>query len=519
MKVQLLYRDRAFDPKIELPWQAEMLAKDLALPVVFEAMAGGDATIFEVVRTVILTGLDNDVATIGYRQQVLRDCLDHPEAVRELYAFACATVAQAKKQYLGMLARYPEWVVSQSVSHMTELLGMIRSLKKLATRYEPLLTAPGWAAFFTRLRNEVDDAYLATVEEHLRHLSFRECLVLSAALGRGNKGIAYRLHRPPLPAARSWRARLGAWLLGLFRTPKPPPHSFSLHPRDEGGIRVLTGIRHRGVSQTAIALAQSADHVRSFFTALKNDLAFYVGCLNLHGRLTGMGGPVCFPVPEPLGARRLACHGIYDVSLALQTGRPVVGNDVQADGIDLIVITGANQGGKSTLLRSIGQAQCLLQNGLFVGAEAMRADVCSGVYTHFKREEDSRLESGKLDEELGRMSRIVDHLGAHALVLMNESFAATNEREGAEIGRQIVTALVDNRVRVVCVTHMYELARHFLERRQSTFLFLRAAREENGERSFKVLPGEPLPTSFGGDLYHALFGGPLDPPPADKAGL
>lgn len=221
MKVQLLYRDRAFDPKIELPWHAEMLAKDLALPVVFETMAGGDATILDVARRVILTGLDNDVATIGYRQQVLRDCLDHPEAVRELYAFACATVDQAKKQYLGMLARYPEWVLSQSVSHMTELLGMIRSLKKLATRYEPLCTAPGWTAFFTRLRNEVDDAYLASVDDHLRHLSFRECLVLSAALGRGNKGIAYRLHRPPLPVAQSWLARLG----GLAARPVPDPQA------------------------------------------------------------------------------------------------------------------------------------------------------------------------------------------------------------------------------------------------------------------------------------------------------
>lgn len=516
MKVQLLYRDRQFDPQIALPWHAEILAQDLALPVLFEAMAGGDASILDVARKVILTGLDNDVVTIGYRQQVLRDCLEHPDAVRELYAFACATVAQAKKQYLGMLARYPEWVLSQSVSHMTELLGMIRSLKKLAARYETLFTAPGWAAFFARLHNEVDDAYLATVDDHLRHLSFRECLLLSAALGKGNKGVEYRLHRPPLSAEQSWLARLGAWLLGLFRSPQPPPHSFSLHPRDEGGIRVLSGIRHRGVSQTAIALAQSADHVRSFFTALKNELAFYVGCLNLQGQLTGMRAPACFPVPEPLDARRLACRGIYDVCLALQTGRPVVGNDIQADNIDLIVITGANQGGKSTLLRSIGQAHCLLQNGMFVGAETLSASVCSGVYTHFKREEDMRLESGKLDEELGRMSRIVDHLSPHALVLMNESFAATNEREGTEIGRQIIAALVENRIRVVCVTHMYELARRFLERRQSAFLFLRAARGDNGERSFKVVPGEPLPTSFGGDLYHALFDDSLDPPPGSK---
>lgn len=516
MKVRLLYHDREFDPQAELPWQAEILVKDLALPVLFEAMAQGDGCIAEVARTVVLTGLANDEMTIVYRQEILRDCLRHPEAVRELYEFAEAAVAQAKKQYLGMLVRYPEWVLSQSIRHMTELLAMIRDLKRLALRHEALFAAPGWRAFFTRLRIEVDDDYLATVSDHLRRLTFQGGLVLSAALGQGNKGGDYRLHRPLLVAEPSWLARLGAWLLALFRSPHPPPHSFSLHPRDEGGIRVLAGIRHRGVSQTAIALAQSADHVRSFFTALKNELAFYVGCLHLQNRMTGLGAPTCMPVPEPLPARRFTCQGLYDVCLALQLGRPVIGNDVQADGDDLVLITGANQGGKSTLLRGIGLAQCLLQSGMFVAAETMRASVCSGIYTHFKREEDLRLESGKLDEELGRMSRIVDHVAPHALVLMNESFAATNEREGAEIGRQIVTALIDNRVRVVCVTHMYELARHFFAGHPPTFLFLRAAREENGERSFKVLPGEPLPTSFGTDLYRALFDEPHDPPPAGK---
>lgn len=516
MKVRLLHHDREFDPQAELPWHAEILAKDLALPVLFEAMAQGDACIAEVARKVVLTSLANDEAAIAYRQQILHDCLEHPEAVLELYEFAGAAEAQAKKQYLGLLDRYPEWVLSSSIRHMNELLEMIRSLKQLAMRHEALFAAPGWRAFFTRLRIEVDDDYLATVSSHLRSLTFQDGILLSAALGQGHKGLDYRLHRPPLVAEPSWLARLGAWLLGLILSPKPPPHSFSLHPRDEGGIRVLTGIRHRGVSQTAIALAQSADHVRAFFTALKNELAFYVGCLHLHKRLVDIGAPICLPVPEPPAARCFTCQGLYDVCLALQIGRPVVGNDVQADGDDLVLITGANQGGKSTLLRGIGLAQCLLQSGMFAGAETLAASVCSGVYTHFKREEDLRLESGKLDEELGRMSRIVDHLAPHALVLMNESFAATNEREGAEIGRQIISALVDNRVRVVCVTHMYELARHFFDRHHPAFLFLRAARADNGERSFRVLPGEPLPTSFGGDLYRALFDETRDTPPANK---
>ena len=96
--------------------------------------------------------------------------------------------------------------------------------------------------------------------------------------------------------------------------------------------------------------------------------------------------------------------------LALTTGQRVVGNDVDADGKSLVMITGANQGGKSTFLRSVGLAQLMTQAGMFVGAQSLRVNVCDGVFTHYKREEDETMESGKLDEELARMSAIASHV-------------------------------------------------------------------------------------------------------------
>ena len=64
------------------------------------------------------------------------------------------------------------------------------------------------------------------------------------------------------------------------------------------------------------------------------------------------------------------------------------------------MITGANQGGKSTFLRSVGLAQLMMQCGMFVAAESLRASVGQRLFTHYKREEDAAMESGKLDEEL-----------------------------------------------------------------------------------------------------------------------
>jgi DNA mismatch repair ATPase MutS len=105
------------------------------------------------------------------------------------------------------------------------------------------------------------------------------------------------------------------------------------------------------------------------------------------------------------------------------------------------------------------------------------------------------------------MSGIVDVIAPDALVLFNESFAATNEREGSEIARQIVSALVERRIKVFFVTHLYPFARGFFEENAEVHLFLRAERQADSTRTFKLIEGEPLETSFGEDLYRQTFEG------------
>jgi DNA mismatch repair ATPase MutS len=287
---------------------------------------------------------------------------------------------------------------------------------------------------------------------------------------------------------------------------RTPVYSFRIHPRDEHGARALSDLRDRGVNLVANAVAQSADHIDSFFDVLRVELAFYVGCLNLADTLAQWSEPVCFPTPTPAGERRFSTRGLYDVCLALTVQAQVVGNDVQAGGKDLVIITGANQGGKSTFLRSVGLAQMMMQCGMFVAAESHEASVCEGLFTHYKREEDASMTSGKLDEELVRMSVIAGRLATNGMVLFNESFAATNEREGSEIARQITRALVDRGVRVFFVTHLYDFAHSWFRSNMGNALFLRAERQVDGTRTFRLREGEPLETSYGQDLYETVFG-------------
>jgi len=324
--------------------------------------------------------------------------------------------------------------------------------------------------------------------------------VISGELDRDNSGINFVL-RYPGELGPWWKERLG---IGPRST-----YSFTIPPRDDAGGQILADLTSRGTNLVANAAAQSADHIRSYFTMLRAELAFYVACLNLADRLAAKEVPVSVPEPGPLSPVTFACTDLRDACLELQSPAAVVGNDVQADGKPLVIITGANSGGKSTFLRSAGVAQLMMQCGLFVTARSYRAGVTRGIFTHFIREEDAGMTSGRLDEELNRMSVIADQIEPHCLMLFNESFAGTNEREGSEIGRQVVRALLAAGIRVLFVTHRFDFADGFRQQHADPVLFLRAERQPGGRRDYKLAVKEPLPTSYGEDLYYRL-GGWLD---------
>ena len=498
MKAYLLYRDRDFDWEAGLPPGHEDLIHDLELGTLLRAMAAGDKLLHEVATKVLLTSLDNPEA-IRYRQQVLADCLAHPEVIRDMYAVAVGALQDKRGLWGGYGGTYQNASsnLSGAVSHLEAYVARLRRLRQIADSHGAQFRSDGMRRLFATLQRDLDDAYFAEISDHLKQLRFRAGVLTSARLDRDNSPAGLVL-RAPGQAQRRWAERL--------RVGPRTSYAFTIAPRDEAGAQILSDLTSRGLNLVANAAAQSADHIGSYFTMLRAETGFYVGCLNLADALAAKDVPVTVPGPEPPSAPAFSCTGLQDACLALQSEDRVVGNDVQADGKQLVVITGANSGGKSTFLRSVGVAQLMMQCGLFVTAHSYQANVTGQVFTHFIREEDPGMTSGRLDDELWRMSAIADHIGPHSLMLFNESFAGTNEREGAEIGYQIVRALLEAQITVFFVTHRYALAERFRRQDAPVALFLRAERATDGRRTYKLAVNDPLPTSYGEDLYYQLGG-------------
>ncbi len=492
-----MHPDRDFGYELPLPANAEELTSDLELETVWEAMAQEDNLVLQVAKRALLRPL-TDPDEIRYRQAILADCLAHPDAIRLLYALAGEALA-APRSVWGSLSHSPSSVLSQSVRKLELLAAFLEQLREFADEHAAHFGSAGLERLCAMLSDELSGDYLDRVEAHLKELRFKDGMLVSAGLTAGNRGADYKLRRP---------RRQGR----LERLLDRSGYSFAISSRDQAGMQAYSELEDRATNLVANAIAQSVEHVLAFFIALRTELAFYVGCLNLSEALAAKSERPSVPVPRPPTERTLSAAGLRDVSLTLTVATPVVANDLAADGIELVMITGANQGGKSTFLRSVGLAQLMMQAGMFVLAESFTASVASGLFTHYKREEDVALRSGKLDEELARMSTIADTIRPGALLLCNESFAATNEREGSEIARQVIHALLDSGIRIAFVTHLFDLADSLHRRPPGPTLFLRAERGDDGDRPFTLTLAPPLPTSYGEDSYRKVFGHDLTAP-------
>jgi hypothetical protein len=494
MKAFLMHPDRDFDATPPSKQEPVQFAQDIELSVLVNAAAEGDRYLEGIMAAACAGAWANDLATIRYRQEILKDCLANPAVVRLFYAIATEAFVSDRSWNFSLYGRDASARVGSAVRTLQSCLALLRRLRHSCSANASRFKSAGFRQFFETLERDLDDAYLQSATTDLDNLTFRKGVLLSAQIGDGGKGVGTML-RKPQPRDLSW--------LQAVITPGVQSHTLQLHPRDEAGAKAFSELQHRGLSLISDALYQSAEHVLGFLQALRAELAFYIGCLNLADQLARIGETIAFPEATDV-PRRFHCRNLRDVCLALTMQQRVVGNDADADGKPLVVITGANRGGKSTFLRSVGLAQMMLQSGMFVTADAFTSSLRSGLFTHYKREEDRAMRSGKFDEELVRMSAIADRISRGAMLLFNESFAATNEREGSEIARQIVSALLENDVTVFFVSHMYEFARSFLT--SDRVLFLRADRGEDGTRNFRLRDAKPLPTSFGVDLYRQIFG-------------
>jgi DNA mismatch repair protein MutS len=187
------------------------------------------------------------------------------------------------------------------------------------------------------------------------------------------------------------------------------------------------------------------------------EVQFYVAWLQHVGRLGDAGLPTCYPRLSA-GSKEERVLEAYDIALA-GTRASIVTNGYRLDEPErILVVTGPNQGGKTTFARMFGQLHHLAALGCPVPARAARLHLCDEVLTHFEREEDVATGSGKLEDELLRARGVLRRATPDSVVVMNESFSATTLADALFLGTEILARLIDRDVLCVYVTFVDELS-------------------------------------------------------------
>lgn len=189
----------------------------------------------------------------------------------------------------------------------------------------------------------------------------------------------------------------------------------------------------------------------------------------------------------------------------------VVTNSLEMDDSGrFFILTGANNGGKTTFLRGAGLCFLMAQTGFYAPAAACVISPCDFIFTHFPKEEETGINASRFTTEIKDLKVISDLVSENSLLLMNESIQSTTPKECAEIAGEITRIFCIVGVRGIYATHITELALMCdditadPDCRSVPVSIVAAVDEESGKRLYKIKRGQPLKQSYAMDIFNSF---------------
>lgn len=398
------------------------------------------------------------VDTVHYRQQVMHD-LEDPPIRHAMDAFAQHMRRMRHRLKLADKAHCrregERWFLDAASCYIDAVESLARDLTEL----DP--PSPGLRAWVGYLRQYLTSASYGALTTQARDLV--------AGLGAIRYDLHIRGHAvtvQPCSDAADGTAVVNNTFERFRRT------SVEDYRRSYTDSSGMDSVQERVVDRVALLFpdvfaalerfcGEQSDYADAVITRFDREVQFYLAWLDYIDGCRQIDLAFCYPAVSDTD-KTIDCRECFDLALAralAEDGHRVVCNDIRLAGDERsIVVSGPNQGGKTTFARAFGQMHYLAALGCKVPGTQARLFLCDALFTHFERTEDISDLRGKLGDDLARMHDIFSRASSSSIIILNEMFASTTLDDALWLSRQILQRTEAKDMLCVCVTFIDELA-------------------------------------------------------------
>ena len=402
----------------------------------------------------------NDVDAIEYRHEIMRDLeqqvlYDHIRTFAQRMRTMRKQLAQAEK--LSYRYQKESWFVDAVETYCEAVTGLVQDVTRVDVR------SRGFLAFREYVTDYADSGRFTSLLAETKTLKADVSAITYCLLIRGNS-VQVRMYESESDYSVDVAETFAKFKQGAVKDYRVKFSTWPNMNHVEAQILDLVAKLYPDIFLHLDAYcAKNGAYLDETLVNFDREIQFYLAYLEYIARFKRAGLQFCYPHISTTDKDVYVYEG-FDVALANKlvtatSSSSVVCNDFYLNGKErIVVVTGPNQGGKTTFARAFGQSHYLASIGCPVPGREAHLFLFDRLFTHFEKEEDIKSLSGKLQDELVRIHHILTHATSNSIIILNEMFTSTTIHDALFLSKKIMEQLLQLDLLCVWVTFIDELA-------------------------------------------------------------